>query len=102
NAAAAAPFDADNAILGYSDNCGGAVTASLTGTDVTGTDCSWTVTYTYSVSDICGNAFTERKYSNTGSDQTAPTLTGTSYAGTTGTDACKANAATAAPFGPYN
>jgi hypothetical protein len=102
NAATAAPFNATNAIQGYSDNCLGAVTASLTNTNVTGTDCGWTVTYTFSVKDICNNTLANQTYSNTGSDQTAPTLTGTPYAGTTGTNACKVDAATAAPFSASN
>ncbi|MBK9630428.1 MAG: HYR domain-containing protein [Saprospiraceae bacterium] len=98
NAAAAAPFNASNAITGYTDNCTGALTATLTNTNVSGTDCGWTVTCTFTVMDVCGNALTGQSYSNTGSDQTAPTLTGAPYTGTTGTNACKANAATAAPF----
>ena len=72
NAATAAPFNAANAALGYTDNCGGAVTATLTGTAVTGTNCSWTVTYTYSVKDVCGNTLAGRTYANTGGDKTAP------------------------------
>src|SRR5688500_19847196 len=55
NAATAAPFSATNAILGYTDNCGEAVTAQLTGTDVTGDDCDWTVTYTFTILDACLN-----------------------------------------------
>ncbi|MFZ1515029.1 MAG: HYR domain-containing protein [Saprospiraceae bacterium] len=98
NAAAASPFNAANAIIGYTDNCTGVLTATLTDTDVSGTDCAWTVTYTFTVKDVCGNELTGQTYSNTGSDQTAPSLTGTPYTGTTGTNSCKANAATAAPF----
>jgi hypothetical protein len=75
DAASAAPFNAYNAKQGYSDNCGGMVTAELTGTSVTGTNCSWTVTYTFKVKDECGNELTNRSYSNTGSDQTAPVVT---------------------------
>ena len=91
-------FCAADAIQGYSDNCGGAVTATLTNTSVTGDDCAWTVTYTFTIEDACGNQLTGQTYSNTGSDQTAPTLTGAAYTGTTGTDACQSDAATAAPF----
>ncbi|MEP7198065.1 MAG: HYR domain-containing protein, partial [Saprospiraceae bacterium] len=58
-----------NAIQGYTDNCGSAVTASITDTLVTGTNCAWTVKYTFSVTDSCGNALTNQSYSNTGSDQ---------------------------------
>jgi hypothetical protein len=92
DAATAAPFDAVAAAAGYTDNCGGAVTATLTDTQVTGTDCDWTVTYTFTVTDVCGNELTGQTYSNTGSDQTAPT--GTAPTGSTGTDACIADAAT--------
>ena len=54
------------------------------------------MTYTFTVSDACGNDLAGQTYSNTGSDQTAPTLTGVAYPGTTGTDACFAGAAAAA------
>jgi autotransporter-associated beta strand protein len=102
NAAAAAPFSPSNAVSGYTDNCGGTLTAELTNTSVTGDDCNWTVTYTYSVKDVCNNTLTNQSYSNTGSDQTAPSFTGAPYSGTTGTNACKADAATAAPFNASN
>src|SRR5688500_14961890 len=102
NAASAAPFNPANAIQGYTDNCGEAVTAQLTGTDVTGDDCGWIVTYTFTILDECFNPLANQSYSNTGSDQTAPTLTGTPYAGTSGTNACMANASTAAPFSATN
>ncbi|MFZ1424399.1 MAG: HYR domain-containing protein, partial [Saprospiraceae bacterium] len=102
NAETAAPFSAANAIQGYTDNCGGVLTATLTNTSVTGTDCNWTVSYTFTISDVCGNLLTGQTYSNTGSDQTAPSLTGTAYAGTTGTNACMASAQTAAPFNAAN
>ncbi len=72
NAATAAPFSATDAIQGYSDNCGGAVTAHLTNTSVTGTDATWAVTYTFKVKDACGNELTNQSYSNTGGDKTAP------------------------------
>src|SRR5688572_25345234 len=102
NAATAAPFSATNAIQGYTDNCGEAVTAQLTGTDITGDDCDWTVTYMFTILDACLNPLADQSYSNTGSDQTAPSLTGTPYAGTSGTNACMANASTAAPFSATN
>ena len=75
DAATAAPFNATNAITGYTDLCGGSVTATLTDTQVTGTDCNWTVTYTFTVKDACNNALTGQTYSNTGSDQTIPVWT---------------------------
>jgi hypothetical protein len=73
NAATAAPFNATDAKQGYSDNCDNDVTAILTGTNVTGNDCAWTVTYTFKVVDNCGNELTDQSYSNIGSDQTPPT-----------------------------
>ncbi len=102
NAATTAPFSPSFAVNGYTDNCGGPLTAELTNTSVTGDDCNWTVTYTYSVKDVCNNTLANQSYSNTGSDQTAPSLTGAPYAGTTGTNACKADAAIAAPFSASN
>ena len=91
DAATAAPFSAADAIQGYTDNCGGAVTAELTDTQVTGTDCAWTVEYTFKVVDGCGNELTGQTYSNTGGDKTAPTLaSGMSWpADVTGIEACK-------------
>lgn len=74
NAETLAPFSAVDAIQGYTDNCGGNVTAVLTGTNVTGDDCGWTVEDTFTVEDACGNELTGQTYSNTGSDQTAPTV----------------------------
>ena len=55
SAATPAPGTASIAAL-YTDNCTGAITATLLSSSVTGTDCSWTATYTYSVVDACGNA----------------------------------------------
>ena len=75
NAATVAPFNATNAIQGYSDNCMGPVTATLTNTNITGTDCNWTVTYTFDIKDGCNNTLSGQTYSNTGSDQTPPTFT---------------------------
>lgn len=72
NATTAAPFNTTNAIQGYTDNCSGAVSATLTGTNVSGSDCSWTVTYTFSVKDVCGNTLAGQTYSNSGGDHTPP------------------------------
>jgi hypothetical protein len=66
-------FDAVAAAAGYTDNCGGAVTATLTNTAVTGNHCGWTLTYTFTVTDICGNQLTGQTIQHTGSDQTGPT-----------------------------
>ena len=98
NAEATVPaWSATNAIAGYEDNCGEAVTATLTGTETTGTDCDWTVTYTYTVLDECLNELTGQTYTHSGSDQTAPTLTGTAYTDATDYDACMSNAEATVP-----
>ena len=67
-------FDALAAATGYSDDCGAAVTAVETGTEVvTGDDCSWAVTYTFKIVDACGNELLGQSYSHTGGDKTKPT-----------------------------
>jgi len=75
DAETAAPWSMQDAILGYVDNCIGPLTALLTHTEVTGTNCDWTVTYTYSVLDACGNSFTGQQYSNSGGDNINPAMT---------------------------
>jgi hypothetical protein len=70
-------FNAAAAAGGYTDNCLGAVTAIETGTEVvTGTDCGWTVTYTFKVVDVCGNELTGQTYTHKGKDQTPPVISG--------------------------
>ena len=82
-----AAFNAIIAVGGYSDNCSGnTVTASLTNAVVTGTNCSWMITYTFSVADNCGNALPGQIYTRSGSDQTAPT--GIAPAAITGVNSC--------------
>jgi hypothetical protein len=78
DAAAAAPFDATKAAEGYSSSCLGNLTATLTDTKISddSNDCSWTVTYTFTISDDCGSDPLVGTYSNTGGDKTAPTLSG--------------------------
>lgn len=90
------PTAADIAAL-YTDNCSGnTVTASKTGV-TTGSNCAWSVTYTYIVSDNCGNT-TSATVSYSGGDKTAPALSGnnTIPAGQTNINDCLANA----PVGP--
>lgn len=75
NAATAAAFNSTLALQGYTTDCTtGALTATLTNTATTGSDCNWTVTYTYTVADGCGNSLASQSYSNSGSDQTPPTF----------------------------
>ena len=72
---AEAAFSALEAKKGYTDNCDGLViTPTLNSTAVTGTNSSWTVTYTYSVMDGCGNTLSGQSYSNSGGDRTPPVL----------------------------
>jgi large repetitive protein len=90
-----APLEAEIAAL-FIDNCG-AVSASLEDTDIDGDDCGWTVTYTYEVSDECGNVTTvDVVY--TGADTEAPVLTGTLPGGALG-NVCVADAPGAVPIG---
>ncbi|MZP66134.1 MAG: hypothetical protein GT597_08280, partial [Bacteroidales bacterium] len=68
-------FDAESAAAGYTDNCGGTVTATLTNTQVSGNNCGWIVTYTFKVSDACGNELTGQTIVHSGSDQSPPEFT---------------------------
>ncbi|WP_160171692.1 T9SS type A sorting domain-containing protein [Mangrovimonas yunxiaonensis] len=90
------PFDADTIAANYSDNCGQDVTVNLTGTEVTGTDCAWTLTYTYEVVDNCGNALEGEELIHNGSDQDAPT--GTAPQGEANHNGCMADAESELPF----
>ncbi|WP_067149106.1 HYR-like domain-containing protein [Pseudotamlana agarivorans] len=91
------PFNATTLAASYSDNCNN-VTVNLTNTNQTGNDCSWTFVYTYEVVDDCGNKLENQTITHTGSDQTAPTLTGTAPSGVTNADLCLADAQTNYPF----
>ncbi|MFC4723619.1 PKD domain-containing protein, partial [Geojedonia litorea] len=81
-------FDPVVAASGYTDNSS-AVTATLTSTSaVNGDDCSWSVIYTFKVSDACGNELTGQTITHSGGDKTPPTLTGTIPTGATNQDLC--------------
>jgi HYR domain len=99
NCLANAPTGATEAAIAalYSDNCGGAITVVKTSV-TTGTDCAWTVTYTFSIKDKCGNEVTPKPTQVfSGGDATAPTIgTNTFPAGQTGINNCLANAPTGA------
>jgi hypothetical protein len=58
----------------YSDNCGGAITVEKSETP-TGDDCSWSVTYHYTVKDKCGNFATAVDIIYSGGDKTNPVVT---------------------------
>ncbi|HEX4958950.1 MAG TPA: hypothetical protein VFV46_12280, partial [Lacibacter sp.] len=79
-------FNATLAASGYSDNCGGTVTALMTNATVSGTKCNWTITYTFSVKDQNDNVLANQTYTRSGGDKTAPT--GTAPAAITNVDAC--------------
>ncbi|WP_165929468.1 beta strand repeat-containing protein, partial [Flavobacterium rhamnosiphilum] len=68
-------FDATTSIVGYADNCGGAVVATLMNTVVTGDNCSWSAVYTFKVSDPSGNELTGQTITHTGGDTTSPVIT---------------------------
>ncbi len=88
------PTAAEIAAL-YTDNCSGnTVTANKSG-EPTGTNCAWSVTYTYVISDNCGNT-TTTSITYSGGDKTAPTLTGVLPLGATNMNLCFS----AIPVGP--
>jgi gliding motility-associated-like protein len=68
-------FNAATAKAGYTDNCLGTLTATLTGTAVTGNSCSWSAMYTFKVTDACGNELTGQTITHTGGDKTTPIWT---------------------------
>src|SRR6188508_3259719 len=71
SAATTAPTVGTIAAL-YADNCGQPVVVTLASSNVTGDDCSWTATYTYTVKDACGNAAADAVVTYSGGDKTAP------------------------------
>ena len=89
----AGPTEADIAAL-FTDNCGN-VNVVKSGTP-TGTDCSWTVTYNYVITDDCTNAATPIDITYSGGDTEAPTLVGQVPAGATEQNLCFS----AIPAGP--
>jgi hypothetical protein len=79
------PTEADIAAL-FTDNCGN-VNVTKSGTP-SGNDCSWTVTYTYTITDDCGNSADEIQITYSGGDTEAPTLVGQVPEGETGMNLC--------------
>ena len=74
-ASAAAPaFNATTVATAYSDDCS-TVNITNMSSSTSGTNCSWTVTYTYDVEDGCGNTLAGEQIVHSGGDQTAPTWT---------------------------
>ncbi|MBK8504514.1 MAG: HYR domain-containing protein [Saprospiraceae bacterium] len=70
-----AAFDESYAVSTYTDNCSSELSATLTGTEILGSNCSWQVNYTYTVFDENGNGLINQIYTVQGSDQTTPILT---------------------------
>ncbi len=87
--------NADNSVLkdeayiqGLFEDCSGIVTVTFDD-DTTGNDCGWTITRTYTVVDGCQNTLTPAPtMSVSGSDQTAPVLTGNWPDNITGQNNC--------------
>ena len=98
NAISSFPFNPAAAAIFYSDNCGGPVSVTLTNTLLIGDNCLWILTYTFKVSDPCGNMLLNRKITHTGGDVTAPT--GTPPLPSLGNNGCRASATTDFPFNP--
>ncbi|MCK3683031.1 hypothetical protein, partial [Maribellus sp. YY47] len=77
-------FDAIAVASNYSDP--GGVTAELTNTSVTGTNCSWEVIYTFRVFDNCSNELINQQIVHSGSDQDP--ATGITPSGVANINAC--------------
>ncbi|MCR4825328.1 MAG: InlB B-repeat-containing protein, partial [Bacteroidales bacterium] len=63
----------------FTDNCGGTITVSHTDAETATSDCGWTVTRTYTITDPCGNIYyksgtTKPTMSVSGSDLTKPSI----------------------------
>ena len=78
----------------YTSNCEREISVDISdNAPATNTNCLWTYTRTFTISDGCGNTDTKTQ-SVSGSDQTAPALTGTWPDNIEGQDNCFANAET--------
>ena len=83
----------------YEAACSGhsvSVTKGSAAGTVTGSDCSWEVTYTYDVEDDCTppNRLEDQRITFFGGNENVPTLTGTEPSGTTNINACYIDATT--------
>ena len=83
--------DDDVAAL-YNDGCGGTATVTHSDANTATDNCGWTITRTYTITNACGTNSTTNTQSVSGSDQTAPTLTGTWPSNITGQNNCFADA----------
>ncbi len=66
-------FNAATAAVGYTDDIS-SVSAILTNTDLSGDSCNWSVTYTFSVSDDCGNELIGQTITHSGFIQSSLTF----------------------------
>ncbi|MFK7774874.1 MAG: T9SS type A sorting domain-containing protein [Saprospiraceae bacterium] len=71
------PFVEANIVLGFSDNCStlSASSIDLTATTASGDNCGWDVTYTFNVTDDCGNVLGDQIWVISGEDTQDPTWT---------------------------
>jgi len=83
--------DDDVAAL-YYDACGGTATVTHADANTSTDNCGWTITRTYTITNACGTNSTTNTQSVSGSDQTAPTLTGTWPSNIVGQNNCFADA----------
>ncbi|MBR3648074.1 MAG: hypothetical protein IKN59_06780, partial [Paludibacteraceae bacterium] len=90
NADASGLLSDDDVAALYSDNCN-VVTVTHEDANTLTSDCGWTITRTYTIKDFCGNS-TTNTMSVSGSDQTAPALTGSWPADITDQNNCFADA----------
>ncbi|MDP1622768.1 MAG: T9SS type A sorting domain-containing protein [Bacteroidales bacterium] len=96
--APAGPSNATIAAL-YTDGCGGDITVTQSSVPSKCTDCSWTITYTYTIKDKCNNVVIPKPtFIVSGGDLTPPILTGTWPSDITNVNECLVNA----PAGPSN
>ena len=58
----------------YTDACGDVTVTKTGGIGEEDTDCSWSVTYTYTIEDECGNFANEVNITYSGGDATPPTI----------------------------
>ena len=82
----------DEAAAQYIDGCGGSVTVSHSDANTLTDNCGWTITRTYTITNACGTNSTTITQSVSGSDQSAPTLSGTWPANITAQNNCFADA----------
>jgi len=71
----------------FTDNCGEVIVTPLEPI-IEGDDCGWTATYTYTISDTCGNYAENVVITHSGGDDTPPQLVGEIPIGANSLDLC--------------